>query len=219
MLPSKSVRFPHQENEKDPMFVLTTLAAVMQPRKSGHRSTSIALAVVVILSFYLFCTANPALALAPFAIRRPVPAPDSGYRPALLASYHRTKAAEFSASRPKIALDLPQELAAVTSFLASHIQNVIPPDLDPSVPMDPDVVLDFDTRGPRAAEELQVMVEDVWAQNPVVLYAKACLRFFQCSCPEIFTDARAAVIFTCLARDQVSARGHAFASTTHNLRR
>jgi hypothetical protein len=60
----------------------------------------------------------------------------------------------------------------VTSFLASHYQNVIPPTVDPTLPIDPDLVLDFDTRGPRAADELQTLLNEVWVQNPVVLYAK-----------------------------------------------
>lgn len=69
-------------------------------------------------------------------------------------------------------LTLSQELAAVTSFLASLPQNVIPHTVDPSTPIDPQLVLDFDTRGPRAHEEVRAMVEDVWLRNPVFLYSK-----------------------------------------------
>ena len=71
----------------------------------------------------------------------------------------------------------------MTSFLASHHQNVISPTVDPTLPIDPDLVLDFDTRGPRAADELQTLLNEVWVQNPVVLYAKVrqSLSSQQCS--------------------------------------
>jgi glutaredoxin-related protein len=65
-----------------------------------------------------------------------------------------------------------QELAAVSSFLASLPQNVIPLSVDPSNPVDPQLILDFDTTGPRASEEVQNMVDDVWLRNPVFLYSK-----------------------------------------------
>jgi glutaredoxin len=69
-------------------------------------------------------------------------------------------------------LDQAQELAAVSSFLASLPQNVIPSTVDPTKPIDPHVVLDFDTRSSRAAEEIRTMVDDVWSRNPVMLYCK-----------------------------------------------
>lgn len=69
-------------------------------------------------------------------------------------------------------LDQAQELAAVSSFLASLPQNVIPSSVDPTKPIDPHLVLDFDTRSPQAAEEVQSMVDDVWLRNPVMLYCR-----------------------------------------------
>jgi hypothetical protein len=60
----------------------------------------------------------------------------------------------------------------VTSFLASLPQNAIPSFVDPSRPIDPQLVLDFDTRSTRAADEMRAIVEDVWTQNPVVLFSK-----------------------------------------------
>jgi hypothetical protein len=74
----------------------------------------------------------------------------------------------------RIKLNTAQELAAISSFLASLPQNLIPPSVDPSVPIDPQLVLDFDTHSPRAADEVQAMVDDVWLQNPVFLYSKVC---------------------------------------------
>lgn len=68
-----------------------------------------------------------------------------------------------------------QELAAVSSFLTSlSSQNHIPLFVDPSNPIDPQLILDFDTRAPRAAKEVQAMVDDVWSRNPVFLYSKVC---------------------------------------------
>lgn len=80
-----------------------------------------------------------------------------------------------NANRTKVELDHAQELAAVSSFLASLPQNVIPLSVDPWQPIDPQLVLDFDTESPRAAEEVQAMVDDVWTRNPVFLYSKVCL--------------------------------------------
>jgi glutaredoxin-related protein len=75
-------------------------------------------------------------------------------------------------NQPQIQLTPEQELAAISSFLASLPANVIPPTVDPSRPIDPQLVLDFDTRSSRASEEVEVMVEDVWSRNPVMLYSK-----------------------------------------------
>lgn len=72
-----------------------------------------------------------------------------------------------------------QELGAVTAFMAALPQNVIPPDVDPTQPIDPQLVLDFDTRSPRAEEEVNNVVSDVWLRNPVVVFSKVkCLSFF-----------------------------------------
>jgi len=75
-------------------------------------------------------------------------------------------------NQPQVQLTPGQELAAVSSFLASLPANVIPPSVDPSRPIDPQLVLDFDTRSSRASDELEVMVEEVWSRNPVLLYSK-----------------------------------------------
>lgn len=74
--------------------------------------------------------------------------------------------------RPQLHLTTEQELAAVSSFLASLPQNVIPLTVDPSRPIDPQLVLDFDTMSVRAPQEVEAMVEDVWTRNPIFLYSK-----------------------------------------------
>ncbi|KAG1895900.1 uncharacterized protein F5891DRAFT_1250520, partial [Suillus fuscotomentosus] len=69
-------------------------------------------------------------------------------------------------------LDELQELAAVAAFIAALPQNMIPCSIDPAKPIDPQLVLDFDTRSPRAADELNQIVQDVWSQYPVMLFTK-----------------------------------------------
>jgi len=87
--------------------------------------------------------------------------------------------------RPGIELTSEQELAAVTSFLASLAQNVLPSTVDPSKPIDPSLVLDFDMRSPRAPEEVKAMVEDIWNRNPVFAYTKVSIGI-NCSLGGIF---------------------------------
>lgn len=60
----------------------------------------------------------------------------------------------------------------MTAFMAALPQNVIPTDIDPTLPIDPQLVLDFDTRNPRAEEEVANIVSDVWLRNPVVVFSK-----------------------------------------------
>ncbi|KIP06967.1 hypothetical protein PHLGIDRAFT_90155 [Phlebiopsis gigantea 11061_1 CR5-6] len=73
---------------------------------------------------------------------------------------------------PPLQLTPEQELAAVTSFLASLPQNVIPSNVDPSLPIDPQLVLDFDTRSSQAMTEVAQLEHDAWVRYPVVLYSK-----------------------------------------------
>jgi len=74
--------------------------------------------------------------------------------------------------RPQLKLDESQELAAVAAFVAALPQNTIPRSIDPSQPIDPQLVLDFDTRNPRAADEVKQIVEEVWSRHPVMLFTK-----------------------------------------------
>jgi len=65
-----------------------------------------------------------------------------------------------------------QELGALTAFMAALPQNVIPSNIDPSRPLDPQLVLDFDTRGPQSENEIDNVVAGAWMNNPVVLFSK-----------------------------------------------
>jgi glutaredoxin-related protein len=69
-----------------------------------------------------------------------------------------------------------QELGALTAFMAALPQNVIPSNIDPTLPIDPQLVLDFDTRSPEAEDEIADIVVDAWMNNPVVLFTKVRYR-------------------------------------------
>ncbi|KAL6300482.1 hypothetical protein BKA93DRAFT_819435 [Sparassis latifolia] len=139
-----------------------------------YRTTFLALFVLVLVSGYILLVAQPSL--TPLPPSRPSRLSAEAYRLAALrhkrppgtASDYRPN----NTARPPIQLNATQELAAVSSFLASLPQNVIPSSVDPSQPIDPQLILDFDTRSPQAAEEVETVVQDVWARNPVVLYSK-----------------------------------------------
>ncbi|KZT40754.1 hypothetical protein SISSUDRAFT_982844 [Sistotremastrum suecicum HHB10207 ss-3] len=74
--------------------------------------------------------------------------------------------------RKPITLDTDAELAAVTNFIASLASNAIPPTVDPSKPIDPELVLGFDIRSPRALEDLQELRIDVWEKNPIIIFSE-----------------------------------------------
>jgi len=77
------------------------------------------------------------------------------------------------ASRPQINFTPEEELAALSSFIISlPDQNILPPSVDPFQPIDPQLILDFDTRVDGAAEELKRLVAATWEYNPVVMYTK-----------------------------------------------
>jgi len=73
---------------------------------------------------------------------------------------------------PSLTLSSSQELAAVVSFLASLPANGIPHSVDPNAPIDPQLVLDFDLTTERARAEVEHLVTDTWATNPVVVFSK-----------------------------------------------
>ncbi|EJU04098.1 hypothetical protein DACRYDRAFT_105166 [Dacryopinax primogenitus] len=77
---------------------------------------------------------------------------------------------------PPLLLSPEEELAALVSHLASVLDtNSLPAEIDPSLPIDPDYLLGFDTRGPdRETVDAKVrdMVADTWATLPVVVFTK-----------------------------------------------
>ncbi|KAJ3514615.1 hypothetical protein NMY22_g14673 [Coprinellus aureogranulatus] len=97
--------------------------------------------------------------------------PPFSLAPLHLTSLKRTPQVKILVS-PALELSPEEELAAISSFIASLPQNVIPPTVDPVQPIDPQLVLDFDTRSSRATDEVRHMVDDVWSRNPVFVYSK-----------------------------------------------
>lgn len=137
-------------------------------RKSKHRASFVAVLVLVVFSTYIFFVQRPALTLR----TRTHAYGSSDPQLALSLENIRNAHQQHSHSRPPIKLSPAEELAAVSSFLASLPQNVIPNFIDPTEPIDPQLVVDFDTQSSRATEEVREMVDDVWTRNPVFLYCK-----------------------------------------------
>jgi hypothetical protein len=159
------------------------LLAAVNPRKPKQRTTFVALIILACLTSYLFI-AHSAFLPPSIALRRSDSSADQlalaletiqNSRLADISNNHGMHRGKGHPRPPPLMLDTAQELAAVSSFLASLPQNVIPPHVDPAHPIDPQLVLDFDTRGPRAQEEVRAMVEDVWLRNPVFVYSKVSL--------------------------------------------
>lgn len=151
-----------------------SLMSSLATRKSRFRTTFLALFVICFLSAYIFVFQQRALQ-APLGLKRPDrPAADQIAK-ALETIRTSTDAATLRkayTNQPQLRLDTTQELAAVSSFLASLPQNVIPSFVDPSLPIDPQLVVDFDPQSPRVADEIQDMIDDVWTRHPVFLYSK-----------------------------------------------
>ncbi|KAK0462620.1 uncharacterized protein EV420DRAFT_1619126 [Desarmillaria tabescens] len=143
-------------------------------RKSRFRTTFLALFVICFLSTYIFVFQQRALQ-APLGLKRPDrPAADQIAKAleTIRTSADAATLRKAYTNQPQLRLDTMQELAAVSSFLASLPQNVIPSFVDPSLPIDPQLVVDFDPQSPRVADEIQDMIDDVWTRHPVFLYSK-----------------------------------------------
>ncbi|KAG1751375.1 uncharacterized protein EDB91DRAFT_1195985 [Suillus paluster] len=161
--------------------VTSLLHSIQYQRKSKHRTTSLALFGLIAVSFYIFFVARPSLELAPIALRSDLKhagshvqekdSPPPSSRLFRLPPNTQRKTVS-NANRPQVQLDELQELAAVAAFVVALPQNMIPRSIDPTQPIDPQLVLDFDTRSPRAADEVNQIVEDVWSRYPVMLFTK-----------------------------------------------
>ena len=180
-----SARFPdmqHVSLDSPPLTPIPNLAAFSFPgaqrkaRSYWIRMTFLALFSLIAVSVYVLFVSQPVLRPIAFLDHDPHgPDANSRWSPEafrLAALRNRRPSPPGSPARPQISLNETQELAAVSSFIASLPQNMIPATVDPSQPIDPQLILDFDTRGPRAETELEAVMEDVWARNPVMLYSK-----------------------------------------------
>jgi len=150
--------------------------AALQPRKPRYRSTFLVLTVLMIFITYILVARTilspHTLHLDPSATDQMTARLESIQNSHILGKLGSSRKHKPSYQKLQIKLDTAQELAAISSFLASLPQNHIPPSVDPSVPIDPQLVLDFGTHSSRAEDEVRAMVDDVWLQNPVFLYSK-----------------------------------------------
>lgn len=193
-----SARFPdmrHVSLDSPPLTPIPNIAAFpMSHRKHRafwYRTTFLALFVLVLVSVYVLFVSQPSLRPISFLDVDRAHSEDpsrssrwthEGLRLAALKHRKPVTTQNAANARPQITLNQTQELAAVSSFIASLPQNMIPSTVDPSQSIDPQLILDFDTRGPQADQELQAVINDVWTRNPVMLYSKVrprtcCQRF------------------------------------------
>ncbi|KAF8473085.1 hypothetical protein DFH94DRAFT_636331 [Russula ochroleuca] len=149
------------------MSLLPWLIDSLHPRKLRLRATLLCLLSLVSLTSYICLISPPAL-----SFDRPPHPPPHGWRN-LAAEFPVPHPGHFPPpQRPDVSLSPEQELGALTAFMAALPQNVIPSNIDPSLPIDPQLVLDFDTRSPEAEDEIADIIVDVWTNNPVVLFTK-----------------------------------------------
>ncbi|KXN90950.1 hypothetical protein AN958_03017 [Leucoagaricus sp. SymC.cos] len=164
----------HSNGEKPQHSLLVAhFVASLHPRQSRLQASFLAFISLILLSIYVLLVhclgASTSLVLR---------SPDVKTPSQLSLALETIRKSSVSAmpqgdeSVEQIQLTKAQELAAVSSFLASLPQNQVPSFVDPSTPIDPQLVLDFDVRSPRAHQEVQAMVEDVWSRNPVFLYSR-----------------------------------------------
>jgi len=165
---------PHGTTTTTTTPLFPWLIEFFHPRKSRLRATLLCLVSLVIVTLYV-CIVSPPV-LSP---RHPLHPYHFNYKPHHLQDTWRKLAAKVPLSphghhppRPDVSLTPEQELGALTAFMAALPQNVLPTDIDPNRPIDPQLVLDFDTRVPEAEEEIDDVVIDVWMGNPVVVFEK-----------------------------------------------
>jgi hypothetical protein len=69
-----------------------------------------------------------------------------------------------------------QEIGMLVAFMAAVKANMLPSDIDPSKPLDPQLVVGFDTRVEGAEEEVEAVVEETWSNYPVVIFSQVMSR-------------------------------------------
>ena len=154
--------------------LLLHLTDLLRPRKSRLRATFLCLFSLIILTSYVCLVSPPVLSpshpLHPY--RSKLNRLDDSWRKFAPNLRGISRPSHAALSRQDVSLSPEQELGALTAFMVALPQNVIPPDVVPDKPIDPQLVLDFDTRSPEAEKEVDNLVIDVWLSNPVVLFAK-----------------------------------------------
>jgi len=152
-----------------------TISHTLVSRQWLQRTTFLALFSLFSVSVYILLV-NGSSNLRPVAIPEQIKSP---FKSAMNTIAHspdrpwRPTHKDVLASRPEITLTPEQELAALSSFIISlPDQNILPSSVDPSQPIDPQLILDFDTRTDGAEAELKRLVTATWENNPVVMYTK-----------------------------------------------
>ena len=145
------------------MSLFPWLVDSLHPRKFRHRTTLLCLLFLISLTTYICLISPPALSVER---RHHLPPPWRNLAAQYPLPHHGPP------PRPDVLLSPEQELGALTAFMAALPQNVIPSNIDPSRSIDPQLVLDFDTRSPEAKDEIDDVVIGVWMNNPVVLFTK-----------------------------------------------
>jgi hypothetical protein len=160
--------------------ILVSLFEFFHPRKTRQRTTILCLVSLVIVTTYI-CLVSPPILSPGYATHlhtRPKFAYAEDTWRKLAGKHPGPPPGHGPQHGPEILLSPEQELGAITAFMAALPQNVIPTYIDPLKPIDPQLVLDFDTRGPGAEEEVADLVADVWIRNPVVVFSKVtCFTF------------------------------------------
>jgi len=152
-----------------------TVSQSLISRQWLQRTTFLALFSLFSVSVYILLV-NGSSNLRPAAVP---PQINSPFRAAMNTIAHppdrpwRPTHKDVLASRPQVTLTPEEELAALSSFIISlPDQNILPPTVDPSQPIDPQLILDFDTRTDGAEAELKRLVAATWENYPVVMYTK-----------------------------------------------
>ncbi|KLO11432.1 hypothetical protein SCHPADRAFT_831120 [Schizopora paradoxa] len=148
-------------------------------QKKGSRFAFIGLVALLVLASFTVLSFNPSRGIAvgaerPGAVKLPYDAFER-YRASTANSYssHRNHASR--PSHEAITFTPEQELAALASFITALPSNALPQSVDPSKPIDPELIVDFDVRkDPNEVErELAVMESSIWEMYPVILFAKS----------------------------------------------
>ena len=162
--------FVHPSDTKHAPLIVSPVLFSAAIRRFRIRPSFIAL--LTLLTLASFCVLHQHLNDAS-PLSFPSPSADPPLQPANDRPRHRT-ALSRPPRPPKITLSPDEELAALVAFIAALPSNALPNTIDPKAALDPDLVLDFDTRTLKAAHEVHELVEDTWSRFPVVLFSKVC---------------------------------------------
>ncbi|KAF9653967.1 hypothetical protein BDM02DRAFT_3107152 [Thelephora ganbajun] len=152
-----------------------TITQSLTSRQWLQRTTFLALFSLFLVSVYILLV-NGSSNLRPTVIPQRIKSPFQAAMSTFIYSSDRPwrpTHKDVLASRPQITLTPGEELAALSSFINSlPDQNILPSSADPSQPIDPQLILDFDTRTDGAEAELKRLVATTWENYPVVMYTK-----------------------------------------------